>query len=40
MEHLDAAALGEFMDFYHKFYVPENAILSIAGDIDLPAPKN
>ena len=39
MEHLDAATLGEFMDFYHKFYVPENAILSIAGDIDLPATK-
>ena len=39
MEHLDAATLDEFMDFYHKFYVPENAILSIAGDIDLPATK-
>ena len=39
MEHLDAATLSEFMDFYHKFYVPENAILSIAGDIDIPATK-
>ncbi|MDG2343474.1 MAG: pitrilysin family protein [Flavobacteriales bacterium] len=39
MEHLDAATLDEFIDFYHKFYVPENAILSIAGDIDVAATK-
>lgn len=39
MEHLDAATLDEFISFYHKFYVPENAILSIAGDIDVPAAK-
>ena len=39
MEHLDAATLDEFMDFYHKFYVPENAILSIAGDIDIGQTK-
>ena len=39
MEHLDAATLDEFMDFYHKFYVPENAILSIAGDIDIENTK-
>jgi zinc protease len=39
MEHLDAATLDEFLDFYHKFYVPENAILSIAGDIDVPITK-
>jgi len=40
MEHLDAATLDEFMDFYHKFYVPENAILSIAGDINIEETKN
>jgi predicted Zn-dependent peptidase len=39
MEHLDAATLDEFMDFYHKFYVPENAILSIAGDINISETK-
>ena len=39
MEHLDAATLDEFMDFYHKFYVPENAILSIAGDINIAETK-
>ena len=40
MEHLDAATLQEFMDFYHKFYVPENAILSIAGDIEIKSTKS
>ena len=40
MEHLDAATLQEFMDFYHKFYVPENAILSIAGDIEIESTKS
>lgn len=39
MEHLDAATLEEFTAFYHKFYVPENAILSIAGDIDVENTK-
>jgi zinc protease len=33
-EHLDAATLEEFMEFYKTYYVPNNAILSIAGDID------
>jgi zinc protease len=34
MDHLNAASLSEFMDFYKTFYVPNNAVLSIAGDID------
>ena len=34
LDHLNAASLGEFMEFYKTFYVPNNAILSIAGDID------
>lgn len=34
MDHLNAAQLDEFMAFYKKFYVPNNATLSIAGDID------
>ncbi|MFK7755594.1 MAG: M16 family metallopeptidase [Flavobacteriales bacterium] len=34
MEHLDAATHADFMDFYKTFYVPENAVLSIAGDLN------
>ncbi|GCD79757.1 M16 family metallopeptidase [Schleiferia thermophila] len=34
MEDLNAARLEEFMDFYKTFYVPENAVLVIAGDIE------
>ncbi len=33
-EHLDAATLEEFQEFYKTYYVPNNATLSIAGDID------
>jgi predicted Zn-dependent peptidase len=39
MAHLNAAQLSEFMDFYKKFYVPNNATLSIAGDIDVAEAK-
>lgn len=35
MEHLDAATLEEFMAFNEKFYVPNNATLVVAGDIDI-----
>jgi len=34
MEHLDAATLEEFLAFNKKFYVPNNATLVVAGDID------
>lgn len=34
MAHLDAAKLEEFQAFFKKYYVPNNAVLSIAGDID------
>jgi len=34
MEHLDAATLDEFKAFYKKFYIPNNATLVVAGDID------
>jgi predicted Zn-dependent peptidase len=40
LEHLSAATLNEFMEFYKKFYVPNNATLSIAGDIDIAQTKN
>lgn len=39
MEHLDAATLDEFMAFYDKFYVPNNAVLVVAGDIDMAQTK-
>lgn len=39
MEHLNAAQLSEFLDFYKTFYVPNNAILCIAGDIDTEKTK-
>ena len=36
---LNAASIEEFRDFYKTFYVPNNATLSIAGDIDIEATK-
>ena len=39
MEHLDAATLDEFMAFNKKYYIPNNAVLSVAGDIDIPQTK-
>jgi zinc protease len=39
MEHLNSAQLEEFMDFYRTFYVPQNATLSIAGDISIDETK-
>jgi zinc protease len=32
-EYINKASLQEFIDFYKTFYVPNNATLSIAGDI-------
>jgi zinc protease len=39
MAHLDAAQTQDYVDFYHQFYVPNNAILSIAGNIDIAETK-
>ncbi|MBB5644984.1 M16 family metallopeptidase [Pedobacter cryoconitis] len=39
MEHLDAAKLSEFIAFFKKYYVPNNAVLTIAGDIDVAQTK-
>lgn len=33
MDHLDAATLEEFQAFNKKFYVPNNAVLVVAGDL-------
>ena len=34
MDHLDAATLQEFQAFNKKFYVPNNAVLVVAGDLN------
>ena len=34
MDHLNAATLEEFIQFYKTYYVPNNCVLSIAGDIN------
>jgi zinc protease len=39
LEHLSRAKLSDFTDFYKTFYVPNNCVLSIAGDIDIPQLK-
>ena len=39
MEHLNAAEDKDYVNFYKTFYVPENAVLSIAGDIDIEETK-
>ncbi|WP_347157522.1 M16 family metallopeptidase [Pontibacter chitinilyticus] len=38
-EDLNNAKIDEFRDFYHTFYVPNNATLSIAGDINVDSTK-
>ncbi|HEB62362.1 MAG TPA: insulinase family protein [Bacteroidetes bacterium] len=35
MDDLNAATEKDYKDFYNTFYVPNNAILSIAGDINI-----
>jgi zinc protease len=39
LEHLNAAKLDEFIDFYKTFYVPNNAVLSVAGDFNVAEAK-
>jgi zinc protease len=39
LEHLSRAKLQDFVDFYKTFYVPDNCVLSLAGDIDIPQVK-
>jgi zinc protease len=38
-EHLDAASLDDVKAFFRRFYTPNNASLSIAGDIDVEETK-
>jgi zinc protease len=35
MEHLKATAVNELQDFFNTYYIPNNAILVVAGDIDV-----
>ena len=39
MDHLDAATLEEFQAFNKKFYIPNNAVLVVAGDFQKPQAK-
>jgi predicted Zn-dependent peptidase len=39
MDHLDAATL-EFQAFNKKFYMPNNAVLVVAGDFKLKKQNN
>lgn len=40
MEHLDAAKLEEFQTFYKKYYIPNNAVLVVAGNFEFDQAKN
>lgn len=39
MEHLDAASDEDYQQFYKDFYLPDNAVLTIAGDINKSTAK-
>ena len=39
MEDLDAATLEDVIAYNKKYYVPNNAVLVVAGDIDIPTTK-
>jgi predicted Zn-dependent peptidase len=39
MEHLEAAQEEDYKQFYEDFYVPNNAVLTLAGDIDIEEAK-
>src|SRR3954468_13417065 len=39
MDHLKAAEVAELQDFFNTYYLPNNAILVVAGDIDVAKTK-
>jgi predicted Zn-dependent peptidase len=39
LDHLDAASLEEFQAFNKKYYVPNNAVLVVAGDFETTSTK-
>lgn len=38
-QYIDQATLSEFMAFYKKYYVPNNAVLVLGGDLDIEKTK-
>jgi predicted Zn-dependent peptidase len=40
VQYIDEATIDEFRDFYKTFYVPQNATLVIAGDINVDDTKD
>ncbi len=40
MSHLQAAKTQDLQNFFEKYYVPNNAILVIAGNIDIPKTRD
>lgn len=38
-QYIDQAALSEFIDFYKTFYVPNNATISVGGDLNIEQTK-
>lgn len=38
-QYIDQAKIEEFRDFYHHFYVPNNATLVVAGDFEIEPTK-
>ncbi|SEA44821.1 Predicted Zn-dependent peptidase [Arachidicoccus rhizosphaerae] len=39
MDDINRAKLSQFQDFFKKFYIPGNAVLSISGDLNLDSTK-
>ena len=35
ISHIERATMQDVKDFFHKFYIPNNAILAVAGNIDI-----
>lgn len=39
VQYIDQATIEEFRDFYKQFYVPNNAVLAVVGDLDVAETK-
>ena len=39
VQYIDQATLEEFQDFYHHYYIPNNATLVVAGDFEIEPVK-
>lgn len=38
-QYIDRATIEEFREFYKTYYVPNNAVMAVVGDIDIPRTK-